>query len=154
MTFFTTKKDFLRVGECNQDSVAPALCNIPLWAAELVTPLVAPAPYHIPLRGSECHSEIAPALGENAFWICVLDCSRERYSRHSEAEWQRLKEYLERAECNVVKKRSVWPFRKIRLALTHHGFGARRAVESRVSSGLLFFRWAAKGAMELVWCLV
>ena len=33
---------------------------------------VAPAPYHIPLRRSECQSERAPALGENAFWCCVL----------------------------------------------------------------------------------
>ena len=38
---------------------------------------VAPAPYHIPLRGSECQSERAPALGENAFCSCVLDCERE-----------------------------------------------------------------------------
>ena len=27
----------------------------------------APAPFHVPLRGSECQSERAPALGENAF---------------------------------------------------------------------------------------
>ena len=34
---------------------------------------VAPAPYHIPLRGSECQSERAPASGENGCWSCVLD---------------------------------------------------------------------------------
>ena len=33
--------------------------------------------------GSACQSEIAPALGENAFCRCVLDCSR-----YSEAEWE------------------------------------------------------------------
>ena len=38
---------------------------------------MAPAPYHTPLRGSECQSERAPALGENAFWSRVLDCGRE-----------------------------------------------------------------------------
>jgi hypothetical protein len=29
-TFFIRTKDFLRVAECNQDFVAPALCHIPL----------------------------------------------------------------------------------------------------------------------------
>ena len=39
--------------------------------------LVAPASYHIPLGGPECQRERAPALGENPFWNCVLDCGRE-----------------------------------------------------------------------------
>ena len=34
---------------------------------------VAPALYHIPLRGCECQSERAPALRENAFFDFVLD---------------------------------------------------------------------------------
>ena len=87
---------------------------------------------------SECQSERAPALGENASCSCVLDCSRERYSRHNEPEWERLKEYPERAECNVVKKSSFLPFWKIRVALTHQRFGTRRTVESRILPGLLF----------------
>ena len=33
--------------------------------------------------GGERQSERAPALGENAFWSCVLNCSR-----YSEAEWE------------------------------------------------------------------
>ena len=54
-TFLIRAKDILRVAECNQDLVAPALCYIPLWAVGLVTPFV------------------TPAWRENAFWCCVLD---------------------------------------------------------------------------------
>ena len=36
----------------------------------------------------ECQSERASALRENAFWSCVFDSSRQRYSRHSEMEWE------------------------------------------------------------------
>ena len=97
--------------------------------------------------GSECQSVRAPALRENAFWSCVLDSSRERYSRHNEPEWVRLKEYPERAVCNVVVMSPFLPFRKIRPALTHHRFGARRAVESRISSGLLF----SVGLLKELW---
>ena len=39
--------------------------------------LMAPAPYHIPLRGSECQNKRAPALTENVFWSRVLDWGRE-----------------------------------------------------------------------------
>ena len=49
-TFLTTAQDFFRVGECNQDFVAPALCHIHLWAAGLVTPFVAPALCHMPIE--------------------------------------------------------------------------------------------------------
>ena len=38
--------------------------------------------------GRECQSERTPALGENAYWCCVLGSSRERYSRHCEVEWE------------------------------------------------------------------
>ena len=48
--FSIMTKDFVHLGECNQDFVAPALCHIPLWAAGLVTPLVAPASYHMPIE--------------------------------------------------------------------------------------------------------
>ena len=34
----------------DQDFVAPAPCHIPLWAAGLATPLVAPASYHMPIE--------------------------------------------------------------------------------------------------------
>ena len=69
-SFLIRAKDFLRVAKCYQDFVAPAPCHIPLWVAGLFT------------------SFVAPALRENAFWCCLLDCSRERYSRYSEAEWE------------------------------------------------------------------
>ena len=38
--------------------------------------------------GGECQSERALAFRGNPFWSCVLDSGRERYSRHSAAEWQ------------------------------------------------------------------
>ena len=57
-TFLIRAKDSLRIAECNQYFVAPA-------------------PYHIPLRGSECHSESTSIERENAFWTCVWDCGRE-----------------------------------------------------------------------------
>ena len=91
--------------------------------------------------GVECQSERAPALGERRPSGVVSWTAAERYSRHYEPELERLKEYPERAECNVVEKSSFLPFRKIRLAVTHHRFGARRTVESRISSGLLFSSW-------------
>ena len=40
-------------------------------------------------RGGECQSERAPAWRENAFWSCVLDSSRQRCSKYSEAEWEK-----------------------------------------------------------------
>ena len=63
-------KDFDPPGDCNQDFVAPAS-------------------YHIPLRGYKCQSERAPAFRGNGFWSCVLDSSRHRSSRHSIAEWEK-----------------------------------------------------------------
>ena len=38
--------------------------------------------------GAERQRERAPALGENAFCSCILDSTRNRCSRHSEAEWK------------------------------------------------------------------
>ena len=72
--FLIPAKDFVRVAECNREVVAPALCYILLWAAGLFT------------------SFVAPALRENAVWSCVLGSSRQRYSRHSEAEWENERE--------------------------------------------------------------
>ena len=61
--FLIRAKDFLRVAECNEDFVAPASYYIPLWAAGLVTPFV------------------TPALRENTFWSCVLDCGKREIQR-------------------------------------------------------------------------
>ena len=63
-------KDLLRVADCNQDFVAPAPYHMPI---EVVS---------VRVRGR------APAFKESAFWNCVLDSSRYRYSRHSEGEWE------------------------------------------------------------------
>ena len=68
---------------------------------------MAPAPYPIPLRGSECQSERAPALGENAFWSRILDCGRET-ERHgwidktakSLSKWSLLK----RKSCHLARE--------------------------------------------------
>ena len=42
--------------------------------------------------GSECQSERAPALGENAFWSGILDNRSQRWSKHSEVGWKNERE--------------------------------------------------------------
>ena len=118
--FLIRAKDFLRVAKCYQDFVAPAPCHISLSVAGLFTYFV------------------APALRENAFWCCLLDRSRERYSRHSEAEWddeeifeggrrltkgrsgtkgEMIRQNIQESEWIMRTERSIIPIRKERMII-------------------------------------
>ena len=61
--------------------------------------------------GSECQSERAPALGENAFWSRLLDCGREtEVSRWTDKTSQSLRKWslLKDKSCHLARKE--WSF--------------------------------------------
>ena len=84
-------KDCLSEPECNQHFVSPALCFMPLWAAELVTPFVTPALCHMPfevvsVRGREHqHWERMPS-GVVSWTERVEKESKWKNSREAEVE--------------------------------------------------------------------
>ena len=63
------------VAECNQDLVAPASWDVPLWAAGLFTSFVTPAACHIPLWAAWLVTHFAtPALGHTPIEVvCVSE---------------------------------------------------------------------------------
>ena len=139
--FSITAKDLDHLDECNQDFVAPTPYHIPLWAARLVTPLVAPALCHMRIEvvsvrvREHQHSERTPS------GIVFGVEQRERYGRHSEVEWdnegifggglsgtkgEMIRQNIQESEWIMRTERSISSIRKERLILLFNPSSLKR----------------------------